>query len=135
MKIKITTGFRKDQSFSVPAEEAHKAYYLFFNPDARTVFSTGLALKGSDIQHIEPDWQGTMDWNPAHVLDTDDWNDIRRSGVQSDMRIMLERAQAVAKIGDPKDLALSLSEALNHHPKISMPKVERQEGMKRIGEM
>ena len=42
LKIKIITGFRKDQYYTIDAEEAHKAYYLFLNPEERGVFNNGV---------------------------------------------------------------------------------------------
>lgn len=131
MRVKIITGFRKDQIYSIPAAEAHKAYFLFLNPEVRTVFSNGLAIKGSEIQRIEPDWQGTMGWNEAHVLDSDDWNEIHRSGKEKELLGALTAAQGVAKIGDPKDLNLPLAEAMKKYPALAAP--ERSGGMKQIG--
>lgn len=134
MYIKIVTGFRKDQAYSVPLAEAHKAYYLFLNPDARTIFSTGLALKGSDIQRIEPDYQGSMGWNPQHILAPDDMNEIHDSGIESKLKIGMNNAQEIARIGDPKDLQLQLSEAVEKYPHFKLPSAP-SEGMKRIGEV
>lgn len=100
MKIKLVVGYRRDQEHSIDAEEAHKAYYLFLNPDKRGIFNNGLAIIGNQIQEIVPDYQGTMGWNPTHQLDSDDWNEIRSSGIDQKMRRFLEGA---------KDLSLRLS--------------------------
>jgi hypothetical protein len=96
MKIKIITGFREDQQYSVDIEEAHKAYYLFMNPEARTVFSNGLALLGADIRRIEPDWHGTMGWNPGHKIDEFDWQEINRKGIKNKINDLLDKAKDVA---------------------------------------
>lgn len=135
MKIKIITGFRKDQAYSIPMEEAHKAYYLFFNPDARTVFADGLALKGSDIDRIEPDYQGSMDWNPNHILDQDDLNEIHKLGIDSKLRLVMNRASSVAKIASEEMLNLPLSSVLEMHPELATSSERREGTMKRIGEL
>lgn len=86
LKLKLITGFRKDQHYTINADEAEKAYKLFMNPDHRGIFSNGLALVGSSIQAIEPDYNATMGWNPDHVLNGDDWNQINASGIDRQLR-------------------------------------------------
>lgn len=133
LKVKIIVGYRRDQEHSIPAEEAHKAYFLFLNPEARSVFSTGLAIKGDQIQEIVPDYQGTMGWSPTHVLDNDDWNELHRLGVPDTIRKQLGVASQVAQIGDIKDLPLSLTEVVQKYPQLESLAVDRREGgMKKI---
>lgn len=100
--IKIITGFRDDQYFIIDNEEAHKAYYLFNNPEARTVFNNGVALIGKNIQGIEPAWNETMGWNPTHKLDGDDWNEIRKTGKEKQIREMQVKAKTVAILLETK---------------------------------
>jgi hypothetical protein len=119
--IKIITGYRKDQAFSVAYEEAHKAYYLFFNPDARTVFSNGLAIKGSDIDRIEPDYQGVMGWNPTHSLDEDDMNEIRSKGVDKKIGEAMARAKDAARLCSEADLNLPLPCVIEKFPELATP--------------
>lgn len=111
-KVKIITGFRKDQSFTIDAEEAHKAYYLFLNPDKRGVFANGVALRGQDIQSIEPDYNATMGWNPAHVLDAYDYNEIQGLAVDRKIRRLLIAAREVATTGAPELMMRPLSEVM-----------------------
>ena len=108
--IKIITGFRKDQAYSIDAEEAHKAYRIFENPDERTIFNNGLALRGDDVRMIEPDYVATMGWNPSHVLDSDDLNEIRKRGIDKKIRDIMLIAQEVARIEPTENLRLPLSE-------------------------
>lgn len=110
MRIKMIVGFRRDQEHSVDVDEAHKAYYLFLHPEERGVFSDGLAIKGSQIDEIVPDWQGTMGWNPTHTLDSDDWNEIRGAKVDKKIRKALAFAKNVAQLGRVEDLGVPLSE-------------------------
>lgn len=109
-KIKIVTGFRKDQQYSISADEAHKAYYLFLNPSKRGVFSNGLGLIGKNIQEILPDYNGTMGWNETHTLTSDDMNEIRKEGVDRKLRDIMATAQKIGSIGEPESLALPLSQ-------------------------
>ena len=110
MKIIITIGFREDQKFSVDIEEAHKAYYLFTHPEQRGIFNDGTAVIGADIRKIEPDLQGSMEWNPTHRLDSDDWNEIHKLGVDRKIRDKLYKAKMVAALMKPEMLNLPLSQ-------------------------
>lgn len=103
--IKLITGFREDQEIDIPMQEAHKAYYLFRNPDERGVFENGIAIIGKDIRKIVPDWNKTMGWNATHKLDDDDWNEIRRYGVEDKMRKLLEIAEQTIPLVE-KNMAL-----------------------------
>jgi len=96
LKIKIICGFRKDQEITIDGEEAHKAYYLFLNPDKRGVFNNGYALKGSDIQRIEPDYNSTMGWNTTHQLDEFDYTEINKLGLDVEFRNLLYKAKEMA---------------------------------------
>jgi hypothetical protein len=109
MKIKMITGFRKEQAYSIDEEEAMKAYYLFENPEKRAIFKNGLAIIGQDIRAIEPDWHGTMGWNPDHKLTTDDWNEIRSSGVERKMKELMAELPQIARL--PNAVNMTLSEA------------------------
>lgn len=108
LKVKIIAGFRKDQEYSIDADEAHKAYFLFLHPEARGIFSNGHAMIGSDIKEIVPDYNGTMGWNPTHVLDTDDWNEIRELGVERRIRNLMAIGKEVATLGNPADISTPL---------------------------
>lgn len=103
-KVKIVCGFRKEQEFTIDANEAHKAYYLFNNPEKRGTFDNGLALKGSDIQRIEPDYNATMGWNPVHQLNQDDWNQIHASGVMGKFQKILSLAKDCGRRGNIEEL-------------------------------
>lgn len=107
-KIKIVCGFRKDQEFSINANEAHKAYYLFNNPDKRGVFDSGLAVKGVDIQRIEPDFNATMGWNQGYTLTPADWDEVNRSGVSQKFTEIMGLAKSVARSNNVKLLSVSL---------------------------
>lgn len=93
--IKIITGFREDQQHTIPMQEAHKAYYLFKNPEQRGVFENGVALIGKNIQEIRPDWNATMGWNQSHEIKEDDWNQIRGTGVEEKMKTLIESARLI----------------------------------------
>ena len=96
LKLKIITGFREDQQYTIDSEEAHKAYYLFLNPEMRGVFKNGVALIGKNIQGIDPDYNATMGWNTSHKLDADDWNELNSNGITTEMRKLLEQAKDIA---------------------------------------
>lgn len=108
--IKVKVGFGVDQYYIIPDEQAHMAYYLFMHPDARAMFSTGVAIRGQDIMSIEPAWNESMGWNPSNKLTDDDWNEIRNKGVDVRLRRRLEKAKDVASRITPKDFATPLPE-------------------------
>lgn len=108
--IKLITGFRKDQELTIDADEAHKAYYLFHNPAQRGVFNNGLAIKGDQIQRIEPDYNATMGWYASHILDSDDWSDIRARGIEKRINAMLSYGKELAQRGNVKCLSTPLTQ-------------------------
>lgn len=110
-KIKIVVGFRPDQIISISLEEAHKGYHLFNHPNERGTFENGFAIRGVDIQRIEPDYNGTMGWNPDHVLDSYDWVEIRKLGVDRKLRELMQQASDISKSQNPS-FHLPLSEVL-----------------------
>lgn len=136
-KVKIITGFRRDQEHTVEGEEAHKAYYLFLHPDERGIFRNGLAIKGDQIQEIVPNWQATMGWNEAHNLDAGDWNEIHRSGASRKMNALLTAAREIAAVADPKDMSTPLTELVEKkYPRLLPAAVEHREGsMKSVAEI
>lgn len=107
-KVKIICGFRKEQEYTINANEAHKAYYLFNNPDKRGTFEDGLAIKGKDIDRIVPDYNATMGWNHTHILSDDDYNELRLNGVMQKLQGILASAKEVARIGEADDFKLPL---------------------------
>ena len=133
LKVKIVSGFRKDQEFSIDAEEAHRAYYLFLNPEKRGVFSTGLAIVGQDIRHIEPDFVGSMGWNQGYNPTPEDFAEIRYNGVDKQLNLILNKAKQVAQLNDPSKLALPMSKIME----LDEPKNYRihTQGPKAIGEI
>ena len=118
-KVKIVCGFRKDQEFSIDANEVHKAYYLFANPEKKMIFANGLALKGSDIQRIEPDYNTTLGWNPSHILTGDDWNVLTSGGVTKKFAAILAGAKEVARSGEVSDLQKPLIELRDKYPALT----------------
>lgn len=107
-KVKIICGFRKEQEYTIDANETHKAYYLFNNPDKRGTFNNGLAIKGSDIQRIVPDYQATMGWNHTHQLTGDDYNQMHSEGVLQKFPQIMSTAREVARHGSVEDLKIPL---------------------------
>jgi hypothetical protein len=131
LKVKIITGFREDQKYTIEGEEAHKAYRLFYHPEERTVFNNGVAVIGSSIRGIEPDYQSTMGWNATHELDSDDWNEIRAKKIDTKIRDLLSLAKLVAQEEPVEKMSLPLSEI---RPMIEKKDDERG-GMKSIGDI
>jgi len=102
--VKLIVGFRRDQEHSIPATEAHKAYYLFTHPDERGIFSNGLAIKGDQIQEIVPDYHNTVGWNASHQLNDDDWNELRGKGIMQKMQFIMSNAKEIGTRGNIEEL-------------------------------
>lgn len=96
LKVKIITGYDDEQHYTITADEAHKAYYLFRNPEKRGVFNNGLALVGKDIRAIQPDYHATMGWNKTHKMNADDWNEINAKGISDKLRDILSMANQIS---------------------------------------
>jgi len=132
MRIKITTGFGDDEKFTIESNEAHKAYYLFNNPEKRGVFSNGVALSGKDIRSIQPDYHATMGWNPSHKLDDDDWNDIRKKGVDEQIEYILSKAKEISYLCEKQPELLNQS--LKDIPLLNNKSSELSEGVKKLAD-
>lgn len=100
MQIKITTGYREDQFVYIPLEEAHKAYWLFLNPEQRGVFSNMATLVGRDIHNIEFDYHTLMGWNPTHKLDNHDYNELRDKGYLEKGKKFMEQVKQVSVLAN-----------------------------------
>lgn len=117
--IKITTGYDEDQKYTVSAEEAHKAYYIFMNPEKRAIFSNGLALTGKDIKGIKPDYNASMGWNPGYEIKPHEWQYIRDDGVERGLEKLMQNAKDVAY------LAVKNQELLRKRmSEIKLPEIE-----------
>lgn len=133
LKVKVIVGFRGEQHHTIDADEAHKAYYLFEHPTERGIFGNGVAIRGQDIQTIVPDYQASMGWNSTHELDSDDHNELNKSGVSGKLQKLMAAAKEIAVLGDPQDMNIPLGELLkNKYPQLGKGDEERGGEMKRI---
>lgn len=108
MKFKVIVGFRDDQFYTIDESEIHKAYYLFMMPEARTIFSDGVALIGKNICGIEPDYHSTMGWNRTHKLESDDFNEMRNKGVLKKFTAVMSKGKEVAELATKNNELLRL---------------------------
>lgn len=101
-KILLVTGYNDEQKHSIDIEEAHKAYYLFLNPQKRGIFKNGLALEGKQINQIIPDWHGTMGWSRTYKLDMYDYQEIEALGVEYQIKSLMAQARVAATFIESK---------------------------------
>jgi len=130
--VKLIVGFRRDQEHSIPAQEAHKAYYLFTHPEERGIFSNGLAIKGDQIQEIVPDYHSTMGWNVTHQLTDDDYNELRTKGVLQKMQYIMSEAKELGTHGTSEMLQTPLGKLLEGK---ALPEQKKYNGSKSLKEL
>jgi len=112
LKIKIIVGFRKEQHYTIDADEAHKAYYLFLNPEQRGIFSNGVAVIGQDIHSIEPDYNAMLEYSPSYTLDGSDWQEVKKLRLDTQVKEIMLKAKEIAQLGNPQKINLPLSKVL-----------------------
>ena len=103
-KFKIICGFREDQEYIIDANELHKAYWLFNNPDFRTSFKNGVSLLGTDVRRIVPDPKSTMGWNESLKLTNEDHNDLRANGVSEKLKEIASFAKELSLIANTQEI-------------------------------
>lgn len=130
--LKVICGYRKDQEYSIDADEAHKVYYLFHNPEKRAVFSDGIALKGDQIQTIKPDYHKTMGWNETYLLTDDDMNEIRNKGIDIKIRNAMEFSKGVAQLCPLEDLATPLIQLKGKYSQLLLPQHRNSGSVKNV---
>jgi hypothetical protein len=106
--VKIITGFRDDQFKLIPAEEAHKAYYLFTHPNERTVFSNGVMLVGSEIRDVQPDINGLMGWKENYHPTAEDMGYVPKSFIK-EARAFLLGAKDISYLAENNNEFLRLT--------------------------
>jgi len=135
--IRISTGFSGDQKFIISNGEAHKAYYLFLNPEKRGIFENGLALIGKDIKDIQPDYHSEMGWNPSHRMGDDDWAEVRKRGIDTELKKVMTLAKEVSALipSRPELIGKNLFECAISLGISGEEKKELKGGMKSIGDL
>ena len=110
--VKAICGFREDQEYSIPIDEAHKLYKLFIDGDGVALFESGLALRANDIRRIVPDFHKTMGWNKTHKLDEYDMAEIEQNKLEERINKAMKFALQTAKksIENPELLKIKLQE-------------------------
>lgn len=126
--LKIVCGYDEDRHYPIPAQEAHKAYYLFKNPDKRGVFDDGLAIIGKEIRIIQPDYHTTMGWNKTHELNDDDWNYLIGQDITEKMKEIMGNAKEIGELieKNPELAKLQLGDIIKngYESVITMPQTD-----------
>lgn len=114
--IKLKMWGNDDDFVVIENSEAHKAYYLFNHPEARSVFKNGSAVIGKNIRLIEPALNEIMGWNPTYKPQGEDWNELRV--IDAKIRAIMALGAQVATLANnnPKLLEQKLSETIHLLP-------------------
>lgn len=78
--FKVVHGFKNDDFISITQEDLESALFAHIT-GRKIIFSNG-SISGTMIQKVVPDFHKTMGWNVAHQLTSEDWIDIKRSGIE-----------------------------------------------------
>lgn len=78
--FKVIKGFRSDEFIPIDETELDKAIYAHMTGKV-VAFNNG-SINGSSINSVMPDWHKAMGWNYAHVMEVEDWDEIRSKGVE-----------------------------------------------------
>lgn len=120
MNLKIITGFKDEQFFTIDADEAHKAYYIYLNPEKRTVFKNGNAIEGKYIMRIEPFYNFDFGWYENHKLDEYDWEEINKTDLPEKYQKLMAYASEIARSITPQNIGL-LNSPLKELPQDKLP--------------
>lgn len=126
MFYKIVFGYKPEEYLEITKDEVQKAYYCFLEKKD-SIFSGG-AIKGSNIQRIEPDYHRTMGWNRGYELQNEDYIEIRRKGLDEKMRNFLEMEQK--KVG----YLIATNQTHLIGKSFEMPKIEMAPKIKQLSE-
>ena len=75
----IKTGYGENEFIKIDESELDTALYAFMS-DSKGVFKNGV-VRGKDIIAIREDWHREMGWNYTHVMEVEDWAELRDRGV------------------------------------------------------
>lgn len=92
---KIIRGYNTEDYIEINETELEKAYGAFLMKKDG-VYSGG-AVRGSEIIAIQPDYHKTMGWNRGYKLGEDDYAELRRKKIDSDMKSMLSNMNIKVK--------------------------------------
>lgn len=93
--FKIIRGYNTEDYIEINETELEKAYGAFLMKKDG-VYSGG-AVRGSEIIAIQPDYHKTMGWNRGYKLGEDDYAELRRKKIDSDMKSMLSNMNIKVK--------------------------------------
>lgn len=108
-----------DDFVIIQNSEAHKAYYLFSHPEARSVFKDGSAVIGKNIKAIEPAYNAIMKWHPTYKPTGEDWKELGVIDTKIRKIMALGAKVAVLANNNPKLLEQKLSETTHLLPEES----------------
>lgn len=79
--FRVKVGYGHNEYIPIEGKkELEKAIWAFSTND-KAVFDKGL-VRGQDIIAITEDWHREMGWNPTHIIEGEDWQEIKEKGVQ-----------------------------------------------------
>jgi hypothetical protein len=79
--FKVIKGFRTDEFIPIDETELDKAIYAHLT--GKVVSFNNGSINGDAINSVMPDWHRAMGWNYGHIMQTDDWDEIRSKGIEN----------------------------------------------------
>jgi hypothetical protein len=125
--FKIKIGYDEHEFIPIDEKELPTAVYCFMT-ESKGIFNNGVC-RGKDIIAISEDWHKAMGWNPTHVMENEDWAEIKSKGI-------LKKYTGVIGYVKEKVQELMNNGQTNLISKMEVPDhVDDSEGDKRIGGM
>jgi hypothetical protein len=101
MYFKIIRGYNTEDYIEIDRSELEKAYYCFL--EKKDAIFSGGAVRGSQIQTIQPDFHRAMGWNRGYKLGAEDFEELGSKGVDRKYRnILLESENRVKHLIETK---------------------------------
>ena len=80
--FKVTHGYGTEDVIYIDSQQdLERAIYAFVTGKSARI--GGNFIKGSEIKHIKEDWNRTMGYAKGYRLQGEDWDEIRRKGVET----------------------------------------------------
>jgi hypothetical protein len=80
--FRVKIGYRPDEFIPITGESELEKAMAAFTTNSKAVFERGV-VRGQDIIAITEDWHREMGWNQSHVMEDEDWSELKSKGIKT----------------------------------------------------